>query len=390
MKHYVKALLVTALIAATGTGFAEWEPRGACYLWTGSNPPEEAPENMLKGVFYDYNRNAKGDFYSNSKVYREEEKNGLATRDLKTLMKNRNTGANNPTNSPDLHGHYTTTLKELINGRYGLLKKYYKYPYRVAAPHFYMAPAWVSLSGLLKKTQNKVAGSSSDFITDTPAEPEKRNKIKKPTKATVYDSVASWFGIFRGRVIAPRTMRFRFFGAADDTIAVRFGDKLVLETGLVRPELYRGNGLRDKGCALDYTLTYQKEVAAGRHSSKREYVMQKLKSTPYCNRTFGGLTGGVPITVKEGAVYPIEIIIGNIGGTTLYYLLTQEVTPEGNAPLQLFRTNEATPTKPSYGRCSTENGPLYEADSDIWQIASTTKKKKEPEKKAMERFQKLR
>ena len=118
--------------------------------------------------------------------------------------------------------------------------------------------------------------------------------------------------------------------------------------------------------------------------------MQKLKSTPYCNRTFGGLTGGVPITVKEGAVYPIEIIIGNIGGTTLYYLLTQEVTPEGNAPLQLFRTNEASPTKPSYGISSTEDGPLYEADSDIWQIASTTKKKKEPEKKAMERFQKLR
>ena len=181
--------------------------------------------------------------------------------------------------------------------------------------------------------------------------------------------MASWFGIFRGRVIAPRTMRFRFFGAADDTIAVRFGDKLVLETGLVRPELYRGNGLRDKGCALDYTLTYQKEVAAGRHSSKREYVMQKLKSTPYCNRTFGGLTGGVPITVKEGAVYPIEIIIGNGGGQAHLYLMTQEVTGDKKEKLHLFRTNNDLPYRPRTSNHEKEAGPPVSADGPIWQIA---------------------
>lgn len=139
-------------------------------------------------------------------------------------------------------------------------------------------------------------------------------------------------------------MDFRFYGAADDTIVVRFNNKVVLETGRFRPALYHGNGIRDNACCDgSELLTYQKEVAAGKHPDKRDYVVQKLKSTPYCNSRFNGITGGSPVKVKEGKVYPIEIIIGNNGGKALFYLLTQEVTADNRAPLHLFRTNDHIP-----------------------------------------------
>ena len=85
-----------------------------------------------------------------------------------------------------------------------------------------------------------------------------------------------------------------------------------------------------------------------------------------------------------------EIIIGNNGGSTLYYLLTQEVTPGNNAPLQLFRTSDATPTNPpSFKGYSEkhyhEQGPAYSSDSDIWKVAGKSAKNK----KSKNRFHKI-
>lgn len=373
MKMKYTAFIMAALFAAAPASVAEWEPRGMCYVWSGSETAE-APEDMLRGTLYDYNRNERGAFFTYSGVYTSE-KSSTVGRDLKTVLKARGTGAKNPTNSPDVHGQFAYTLRELVNGRYSILKRYYKYPMSVAASHFYLPPVkFKSLAAGLGE-----GSTGSDFIDEAVASPASGNKAK------AYDDHISWFGVFRGRVIAPKSMTFRFFGAADDAIAVRFDEKLVLETGYFMPALYRGNGKHDKGCDWDYTKEYQKEVAAGKHPDKRDYVVRKLKSTPYCNEKFNGITGGHPIKVTEGESYPIEIIIGNNGGKTLYYLLTQEVTPGNDAPLQLFRTNDDTPTQPASGRVNSEKGPEYSADSPIWKVASKRRKKE----KAKNKFRKL-
>ena len=343
---------------------AKWEPRGMCYVWTGSDSPEK-PEDMLMGEVYDYNRSPKGEFFTYSGVYSEGNNSRRAAR------KARQSGAINPTGSPDVHGQFAYTLTMLMQGKDNILNKYYKYPFHVATPHIYLAPiSFKSLTSELEGPQEE-----SDFLSDSDA------SQKKTGTGQSYSNHISWFAVFRGAVIAPKSMTFRFFGAADDAIAVRFDDKLVLETGFFKPALYRGNGKKDKGCDWSYTVAYQKEVAEGLHSDKKDYVVRKLRSTPFCNEAFNGITGGTLIEVEEGKVYPIEIIIGNNGGHTLFYLLTQEVTPGNNAPLQLFRTNRAQPSLPTsfkeYSRTHYgEQGPDFAKDSPIWKIG-----KKQPRKK---------
>lgn len=377
MNNPITILAASILLASAHlSSAATWEPRGMCYVWNGEDAPENAPKDMLTGVIYDYNRDTKGNFFSYSGIYTSDS-HASSARNLKTAIKVRSTGAKNPTNSPDVHGQFAYTLKELINGKYSILKRYYKYPFFVATPHIYMPPCrFSSLSAELEGTATKDAVSSeeSDFISDG-------SSPSISGKAKAYDDHISWFAIFRGKVIAPKSMIFRFYGAADDAIAVRFDDKLVLETGFFKPQLYRGNGKQDKGCDWDYTKEYQKEVAAGIHAEKKGYVVQKLKSTPFCNDAFNGVTGGLPIKVKKGQEYPIEIIIGNNGGHALFYLLTQEVTPGNREPLRLFRTNDASPTLPnSFNELSSthygEKGPDFSEDSPIWKVVPQAAKKK--------------
>ncbi len=381
MKRFILSLTVSTFF--TLSALAEWEPRGICHVWTGREKPDKTPTDMLEGEFYDYNRNPKGDFFTYSGIYQSSQSGSINTRSLSEATKVRKTGAKNPTNSPDVHGQFAYTLKELMHGRYGILKRYYKYPQKVAASHIYLSP--ITSIKSLEDELNGLTEADSDFI-----DAGSMSNGKKDGKAKAYGDHISWFGVFRGKVIAPRSMTFRFFGAADDAIAVRFNDELVLETGFFKPALYQGNGIKDKGCNWEYTKTYQQEVAEGKHPDKEGYVVRKLKSTPFCNDCFNGVTGGKPITVTEGKAYPIEIIIGNNGGGTLYYLLTQEVTPRNNAPLQLFRTSDATPTNPpSFKGYSEkhyhEQGPAYSSDSDIWKVAGKSAKNK----KSKNRFHKI-
>ncbi len=369
MKSPLFSLLITLLTLPT---LAEWEPRGMCYVWTGSGKPE-APEGMLTGEAYDYNRSPEGDFFTYSGVYGES---GSRKNSNKTARKTRNSGAVNPTGSPDVHGQFAYTLKMLIQGKNNILSKYYKYPFSIATPHIYMAPIrFKSLADELRGVEEE-----SDFLTDADASQKKTGTAKS------YNDHISWFAIFRGAVIAPRSMKFRFYGAADDAIAVRFNNKLVLETGFFKPALYNGNGIKDKGCDWSYTKAYQKEVAEGIHTDKEGYVVRKLKSTPFCNDAFNGVTGGTPIEVEEGKTYPIEIIIGNNGGHALFYLLTQEVTPGNNAPLQLFRTSDSEPSLPiSFKEYSSthygEKGPDFAANSPVWEIGKTPAPRKKKKKK---------
>lgn len=77
-------------------------------------------------------------------------------------------------------------------------------------------------------------------------------------------------------------------------------------------------------------------------------------------------------------------------------ITAQEVTPENNAPLQLFRTNSDSPTCPKNAITNSsdyygEKGPDFEADSIIWTVArkNAGKADKKKPKQTTERFRKL-
>lgn len=362
-----KTILLTLATLAALPSMAEWEPRGLCHVWTGAGKPT-APENMLVGAFYDYNRNPQGEFFTYSGVYDKGTPASGIGRSLKSAQKVIHTGAKNPTNSPDVHGNCAQILKSLMQGKKAILSKLYKYDFYVATPHIYMAPSRTT------DPENMLRGKTaknSDFIADANT---------NSTKAKGYKDHASWIGIFRGTIVAPKSMKFRFCGAADDSIIVNFDKKLALETGYFHPEMYKGNGIKDPGCNWEEGAIrdYQKKLAAGKINGRKGYDVLALHSAPYTNKKFNGITCGVPITVEEGKAYPIEIIIANNGGTAMHYLFTQEVTSGEKAPLQLFRTSDAPVTRPYgslHGSPEYESGPSYEADSAIWQVKAKKAKK---------------
>ena len=189
------ALFLTLATAAMLPALAEWEPRGLCYVWTGEGTPE-APEDMLPGALYD--------------VFQTP--NGKPA----TIASTETT-------------HIIDILKALISNKKGVLNRHYKLPYHVAAPHFYMTSVHTnSVTNILEAedTSKSRSSSGSDFITE------------KPTSQSS-NTIPSWVGVFTGRVIAPKKMQFRFCGAADDTIIVRFTNRIVLETGYYSKSLDR-------------------------------------------------------------------------------------------------------------------------------------------------------
>ena len=361
------ALFLTLATAAMLPAQAEWVNRGLCHVWTGGGSPE-TPEDMLTGVIYDYNRDPKGEYFTYSGIYNKESNSAALGRNLKDAQKIRNTGAKNPTNSPDVHGHCAQVLKMLMQGKKSILSKLYVYPYHVAAAHIYMAPAITSDPCNILRGKK---GGNSDFIANTNT---------KSTKATAHKNYASWIGVFRGTVVAPKSMKFRFCGAADDSIIVIFNKEMVLETGYLHPEIYKGSGIKDPGCnqGPESIIKYQNDLAAGKIPGRKEYEVIALRSTPYTNKRLNGITCGSPITVEEGKAYPIEIIITNDSGPTMHYLLTQELGAGGQAPLQLFRTSDAPVTLPYGSRATSsvyEAGPSYEEDSPIWKVKGKKSKK---------------
>lgn len=356
----MKLPLLSTLLLLTATSFAHdenWQAQKPWYIWKGLEKPPAAPEGLLKGSAYNPLFSPDGIAFTYTDTYEKGE--GSRVRTLKKATTIRNTKATNPTGSPDIHGQHMEITRKCAEGNTKILRKIYKYPNTCATPYFYFQNSLSSSSasqlGLINKptTQN-----SSDFISND-------TQTDKPQIHHQY----AFLCIFKGYVVAPKSMTFRFVGAADDSIIVNFNDKEVLETGYYLPTMYKSNGLRDKAFTIAKKPEYQENLVKNKIAGKRDYILLRLKSTPEINREYGGMTGGTPITVEEGQIYPIEIILLNGGGSSYFYLLTQEVTPSNTAPLHLFRTADELPESKIYG------APNFEENSLIWKTAAPVLKK---------------
>lgn len=188
---------------------------------------------------------------------------------------------------------------------------------------------------------------------------------------------SAWVAIYRGKVRAPKSGKFRFVGTGDDTLAVRFDGQTVLVAGYSIPT--RRNGPR----RIRNWREYERYLEQGNDEALKEYELIQLDGIPRWNHEIGGLTGGKSFEVEKGKVYPIEIMISEIpGGCFGLMLLIEDMTDKsvgGKAKpkYDLFRTNSAKPNEKrilkvlqKYG-CDVRGGlqvPVYNADAPIWEV----------------------
>ncbi len=196
---------------------------------------------------------------------------------------------------------------------------------------------------------------------------------------------AAWVVVYRGKVRAPKSGKFRFVGTGDDLLAVRFNNKQVLEAGWCIPSTYakdQGTKAGSRGALkTEHGKAYHQAIKEGKDSGHRDYVIANYDGVGKWNRELGGLTAGTPFEVKEGNTYPIEILISEVpGGAFGFVLLLDEYDEDSKSwkfpgkTLDLFRTNFSEPNKQELeDLVRKENcleGPMecppYNADSLIW------------------------
>ncbi|MGC4017207.1 MAG: hypothetical protein QM755_22245 [Luteolibacter sp.] len=176
-----------------------------------------------------------------------------------------------------------------------------------------------------------------------------------------------WMVVYRGTVRPPHSGKFRFVGAGDDILVVRFNRRNVFDYGyesatgsfpifsnianLLEPEKAKEFGKKVREFSMPLPLQTYNYTGLSDHA--RQYIK--------------GLGVGETFEARENTDYPIEILISEVpGGFFLAYLMIEEVganpakTPEGLPILPLFRLDTSEPTG---------NGPPYDKQAPAWQLS---------------------
>ena len=180
-----------------------------------------------------------------------------------------------------------------------------------------------------------------------------------------------WVAIYRAKVQAPVSGTFRFVGAGDSVMGVRFNGRNVLACGMHK--LTAG--------AEGWNAYFFDE---GNNSEMKQADREGLVSYSGCeywNGLFGGFRRGETFSVESGQWYDMEVLISEIGGGNFgFCLLIENVNEEGGAkdkdgkPLyQLFRTNFIAPdatemyeNQIKYKDDDMRVLPPYDPDSMVW------------------------
>ncbi len=176
-----------------------------------------------------------------------------------------------------------------------------------------------------------------------------------------------WAAVYKARVQAPVSGRFRFVGIADSVMAVRFDKENVLECGLHIISEAAYYGYRDESRrAREELVTYQ--------STENWHVNEE---GIYKN----AFMKGKEFSVKAGEWYEMEVLVSEIGGSQFgFCLLIEEVDNPlenelGEPIYQLFRTAMVSPTaEEAYGAMKyaknlgedSRVNPVYDMDSYVW------------------------
>lgn len=169
-----------------------------------------------------------------------------------------------------------------------------------------------------------------------------------------------WVAVYRAQVQAPKTGTFRFVGAADSVMGVRFNGQNVLECGFHLLSTPTWNGATEDA-----------------DTKGKTYV--KYKSCEPWNEMFGGFVAGEPFRVQGGNWYNMEVLVSEIGGGDFGFCLliddmeeSQKPKKDGAPLYHLFRTAFVNPTAAEiyetvkYKSDNGETDPPYDEDSSVW------------------------
>ncbi len=185
-----------------------------------------------------------------------------------------------------------------------------------------------------------------------------------------YVQPKQWFVVYRGNVQAPKTGRYRFVGAGDDVLMVRFNNRLVFDYGYTMAATGGGTGV-----ISEESFNNDKNSDAIRNFKRLSPMpvpreTYQYSTTPTINRALGGLAVGPEFQVNAGSTYPIEILISEIpGGIFSTSLLIQEegVTYQKDAAglpiLPLFRLDYSLPDPDMKGEA-----PPFDPNGPVWKF----------------------
>jgi hypothetical protein len=178
-----------------------------------------------------------------------------------------------------------------------------------------------------------------------------------------------WVVVYRGMVSPPRTGKYRFIGAGDDVLVVRFNGKHVFDHGWTSGTT--GMYLAGKGVEV---LKGVREDEAMKDRFKKDYPMKmpvkyyEYDTTRNWNAPLGGLAVGAEFEAEAGKKYPIEILISEIpGGLFCASLLIEEVgqkyaeSSSGSPVFPLFRLDGELPPP-----TTSDNAPPYDPNGPVW------------------------
>lgn len=335
IKHYLLGLTMAAGLCHTVS--ADWEETPYGKYWTGAGKPE--PVSALKGTFYDFRYKANG---------KEQHPD---------IPKHPDTWWNLIT----VRSVIINALHEMIKGKKTELSKLLRFDGHVYASHFYIPARNKECITKHLPSKNQIAyeteGEESDFITEKP-------KIESGLPG-------GWVAVYRGKIRAPKSGKFRFVGTADDCIIVRFANRMVLEAGYTVPSSIE-EGNKDSiwnAAEMGISKTYHQKIRIAKDPIHSKYEFLRLKSTPKLNDLMGGFMAGTPFNVKKGSVYPIEIILMDAINDARFFLMIQELRKDGKlAPLHLFRTDDTLPNSTLFNPDFEK--PDFAEDSLIWEVAN--------------------
>ncbi|GAA5117697.1 hypothetical protein JIN84_17005 [Luteolibacter yonseiensis] len=182
-----------------------------------------------------------------------------------------------------------------------------------------------------------------------------------------------WAVVYRGAVQAPKTGKFRFVGAGDDVLVVRFNSRPVFDFGYTIAGIGRNlpKEIAETSESSEIEKNLKKETPM-----KLPLTLYKYENTPTLNRDIGGVAVGPEFSVEEGKTYPVEILISEIpGGLFSMALMIEEVgvtyekDPAGFPILPLFRI-DGTPPADLKGQA-----PPISKDGPIWKFVTGATKR---------------
>ena len=177
-----------------------------------------------------------------------------------------------------------------------------------------------------------------------------------------------WVVVYRGVVTPPKTGRYRFVGAGDDVLVVRFNGKHVFDhgyaSGTMGAHISSNKGFFH-GTQDNDTL---KKLARRVYPMDLPVKYYEYDTTKRWNQDIGGLAVGAEFEAVAGRSYPIDILISEIpGGLFCAALLIEEVgatykkDSTGAPILPLFRLDSGLPAP-----TKADNAPPFDPEGPIW------------------------